>query len=159
MIITLLTHPHEFSKTTNTGRLACTRLTIQAATACYRVPWQRKQPNQDLLARLKKHSSGLMYPSPDAIKLSTKASPSLPEHIVIIDSTWQQARKIYNHSPYIQELPCYALTDTEASRFTMRRNQLEGGLCTLETVAALAKLNNLPQLAESLYRDLDQLQS
>ncbi|MDO6747760.1 tRNA-uridine aminocarboxypropyltransferase [Gilvimarinus sp. 1_MG-2023] len=157
MIITLLTHATELHKPSNTGVITHRRLSNFPEAQCHRVIWQRKQPDPALLQRLGALSSGLLYPSPTAIPLTNHSALELPEHLVLIDSTWQQARKIVNHSPYLQSLPAYSLNTDTPSRFTLRRNQVAGGLCTLETVTELARLQKLPQLAEALERDLDQL--
>lgn len=156
VIISLLTHQTELGKTTNTGPIAIDHLNGQAGCECHRVIWQRKEPDTALLSRLATLSSGLIYPTLDARPLAAISTQEIPKHLVIIDSTWQQARKIYNHSPYLQALPTFALTEVQVSRFTLRRNQVEGGLCTVETVAELAKLKGLPKLAGTLYRELDQ---
>jgi DTW domain-containing protein YfiP len=59
------------------------------------------------------------------------------KHYILIDSTWQEARKIYNRSHYLHSLPCVHLPVEQASRYSLRRNQQANGLCTAETAMAL----------------------
>lgn len=143
MFITLLTHTEELKKSTNTGQLV-----LEQARAfgveCERVIWQRKDPDAALLQRLTQPSA-LLYPSDNAEPWPDAA----PAHIVLIDSTWQQARKIYNHSPYLHSHPHLKL-DAAQSRFTLRRNQIPGGLCTCEAIATIAQGAGLSGFAQSL---------
>lgn len=159
MLITLLTHETELNKPSNTGRLVSECMAELTGVRCFRVIWQRKQPDAGLLARLQTTRSGLLYPSVNAMPLPADGCGPVPLHMVLIDSTWQQARKIYNHSPYLHALPAFVLTGAQNSRFTLRRNQLAGGLCTLEAVAALAKIQQLPELAAKLEGVFEQLLS
>ena len=56
---------------------------------------------------------------------------------MLIDATWQEARKMYNQSPYLKALPKVSLVDAPKSIYPLRRNQIEGGLCTAECVIHL----------------------
>lgn len=146
MRITLLTHSTELSKSSNTGALVL-NLAADYSVDCERVIWQRKVPDERLLQWIEHYSSGLLYPHEHAQPLSRDA---LPEHLVLIDSTWQQARKIHNQSAYLKALPHYQLPSGKASEYTLRRNQRGGGLCTSECVSALARLAGLEGFASAL---------
>ncbi|WP_394133210.1 tRNA-uridine aminocarboxypropyltransferase [Shewanella maritima] len=71
-------------------------------------------------------------------------------HFVIIDATWQEARKVYNKSPYLHALPRVNLTPNSASIYQLRRNQREGGLCTAECAAQLLEQNGQVQAAAKI---------
>jgi DTW domain-containing protein YfiP len=58
---------------------------------------------------------------------------------VILDATWQQAKKMYRQSSYLQKADKIALDQAPVSRFQRRRNQRDGGLCTAECVIELLK--------------------
>jgi DTW domain-containing protein YfiP len=81
-----------------------------------------------------------------------------PSGYIILDATWQEARKMYNRSPYLHSLPKYQLTPNCPSRYTMRRNQLAEGLCTAECVSELLHLHNEPALAQTLNLALSEFQ-
>nr|MDT0253699.1 DTW domain-containing protein [Endozoicomonas sp.] len=68
---------------------------------------------------------------------------------IIIDATWQQARKMYRQSPYLQSLNLLSLNPDEPSIYSLRRNRHSQHLCTAE-VAAQA----LEQLGEHHHRQL-----
>ncbi|UTF58978.1 tRNA-uridine aminocarboxypropyltransferase [Gilvimarinus sp. DA14] len=155
MFITLLTHSEELKKSTNTGRLVIEQACF-FNIECAQVVWQRKAPDANLIERLQTRSSALLYPAKNATELNTGIAP---EHWVLIDSTWQQARKIYNHSPYLHSLPHVRLAPSESSAFTLRRNQVPGGLCTSESVAAIAATNGLYDFARNLTNALEAMQS
>ncbi|GGZ40387.1 hypothetical protein GCM10007105_29320 [Shewanella chilikensis] len=57
--------------------------------------------------------------------------------LVILDATWQEAGKMYRQSPYLQLLARVELQAEQGSAFRLRRNQRQGGLCTLECIAAV----------------------
>lgn len=69
---------------------------------------------------------------------ATNASRA-PLQFVVLDATWQQARKMLNKSPWLNRLPRVSLPSIAASQYTLRRNQLPGHLCTSEAVSALLR--------------------
>lgn len=130
--ILLLTHEHELTKPTNTGRVVLEAL----GDAATRIVWRRTTPEPELLRTIEAGGVVLVWP------LATRAVAAPvrePHTYVVIDGTWQQARKIYNRSPYLHGLPTVALQPTEPSVYTLRRNQIGGGLCTAEAVACLLR--------------------
>lgn len=146
--ILLLTHERELSKSTNTGRVVLEALG-QAAT---RIVWRRATPEPELLGMIEAGGVALVWPlAPGGVV----APVPEPHTYVVIDGTWQQARKIYNRSPYLHALPTVALQPTEPSVYTLRRNQIGGGLCTAEAVACLLHQPDLaphrgPELAVAI---------
>lgn len=136
--ILLLTHEHELTKATNTGRVVLEAL----ADAAMRIVWRRATPEPELLRTIEAGGVALVWP----LSARTAVAPVREPHTyVVIDGTWQQARKIYNRSPYLQGLPTVALQPTEPSIYTLRRNQIGGGLCTAEAVACLLQQPGLAQ--------------
>lgn len=71
--------------------------------------------------------------------LAATNAPRAPLQFVVLDATWQQARKILNKSPWLHRLPRVSLPSTAASQYTLRRNQPPGHLCTSEAVSALLR--------------------
>ncbi|WP_028468851.1 DTW domain-containing protein [Neptunomonas japonica] len=168
MHIILLTHERELLKKTNTGRLveALDGLNVT------RITWQRTCPDASLLEWIKEGEVGLLYPDKgsDNKNCNTgelagsdeEAKPALPlnkqkvallSKFILIDSTWQEARKIFNRSPYLKLLPRVSLDLVDDSKFILRRNQIDGGLCTAESVIALLRMNKQNLLANKLETD------
>lgn len=142
MQIILLTHSREVSKKTNTGQLV-QRFIPHTQT----IIWQRTQPDKKLLQLIKTGKTALVYPSDEDDYAATHYDF---ENYILIDSTWQEARKIYNRSPYLQNLPRIQLTVHNQSKYTLRRNQLEGGLCTAECAIEILLTKGKIKLANEL---------
>lgn len=133
MAFILLTHPRELGKASNSGQLI-----EQCLSDTQRIVWQRTVPDPSLLQLIAHHQPtneiALVYPGD---KNPPAAAQQEFKHYILIDSTWQEARKIYNRSPYLHSLPCVQLSVGQASRYSLRRNQKADGLCTAETTMAL----------------------
>ncbi|MCL1162399.1 DTW domain-containing protein [Shewanella chilikensis] len=163
MKIILLTHERELNRTSNTATLALNAY----PTLCKRVLWARKAPDAWLMEYLSLGRTALLYPQTEesisraqaaneSPNLSQNQSPSSnlnqspvqgatwPQDVaqnlnslVILDATWQEAGKMYRQSPYLQSLARVELQAEQGSAFRLRRNQRQGGLCTLECIAAV----------------------
>ncbi|WP_025672677.1 tRNA-uridine aminocarboxypropyltransferase [Salinivibrio socompensis] len=157
----LVMHENEAQRQSNTGKL------VKAALPHTQVEiWQRKQPPQALLDSWARGgvSPWLLFPSDDAVPadrlfadadalvscadksascadtpIATPKEPRAPLQFVVLDATWQQARKMLNKSPWLNRLPRVSLPSTAASQYTIRRNQPPGHLCTSEAVSALLR--------------------
>ena len=145
--IYLLTHERELDRPTNTGSIA---LPIAGGKKglVQRVVWSRTNPNRQLLTVLGSGDTGLLYPQ------SEITGPDVPleqcEHFVLLDATWQEARKMFNRSPYLHPVKRVALDVAEASRYTLRRNQRPGGLCTAECVIEILRRKGQGTLAAAI---------
>ena len=142
MQLILLTHSREVSKKTNTGQLV-QQLIPNAQT----IIWQRALPDKNLLQLIASENTALVYP---AQEITGAASVADFDNFILIDSTWQEARKIYNRSPYLQQLPKIQLFSKETSKYNLRRNQVEGGLCTVECVIEILQEKSSYDLANEL---------
>ncbi|EPJ45364.1 MAG: hypothetical protein OFPII_28410 [Osedax symbiont Rs1] len=168
------------SKESNTGKLIIAAFTDDENCSAQVVEWKRCSPHAGLLAALASKKAVLLYPSPDAVvKKISKQCRSITdysakdrssvqqieqqstelsrlEHIILIDGTWQEARKIYNKSIYLKNaLKLHLITDT-ISRYHLRRNQKNTGLCTAEiAMEMLSYLNYLDSAVaiERLYTE------
>ena len=146
MTFILLTHATEISKSTNTGRLV-----KQHVPGTEIIIWQRTQPDENLLHLISSGNTALVYPFASSTSVAgTVTDISRIKHFILIDSTWQQARKIFNRSPYLQQLPGLQLSSAATSNYHLRRNQLEGGLCTAECVIELLRMGDREALVTPL---------
>lgn len=132
----LLTHPRERNKDTNTGKLL-----LNSLPHCRLELWQRTEPPAQLIQQLNDplYHPYLVFPNDDAhpnVPLPP-ASPGAIPLFIILDATWQEAKKMVRKSPWLAALPRLALTPTHASGYTLRRNQQAGNLCTCEVGIAL----------------------
>ena len=148
MKIFLLTHQKELNRKTNTGALAVELLGEKIEV----VVWERTAPNKKLLEIIEQGRVALLYPCDESAMLG-KGTPC--DTFVLIDSTWQEAQKIYNRSPYLHGLPCVKIETEKKSVYTLRRNQKSYGLCTAEIVVEVLKSKSMFELAEDLEKSLD----
>ncbi len=153
----VLTHTEEIKKATNTGKLL-----LNSLPNAERILWSRRDFDQQFQALTAPYTgrSWLLFPdlSNDnaafkvqcadiyynsqpptqnqnlmSVNVSDRSAlMSRPNLFVIIDATWQQARKMYRQSTLLQELPKYSLMGGH-SDYTLRRHQQPGNLSTVET--------------------------
>lgn len=162
MQIILLTHERELSRKTNTGQLALAAFPEEVKS----IVWSRTAPDNDLVAMLASQQAKLLFPASDtehtgpidhnaldtvlaepalsnaqaflAPAQSTVIAELMPSQVVILDATWQEARKMLRQSPYLKTAARVSLPPLmPESAFILRRNQQEGGLCTAECIIAL----------------------
>ncbi|MBO2670784.1 DTW domain-containing protein [Shewanella algae] len=161
--IILLTHERELNRASNTATLALNAY----PTLCKRVLWARKAPDAWLMEHLSLGRTALLYPQTEESTSRTQTANESPNQspaqgatlpqdatqeaaqkadlklgkplnsLVILDATWQEAGKMYRQSPYLQSLARVELQTEQDSAFRLRRNQRQGGLCTLECIAAV----------------------
>jgi DTW domain-containing protein YfiP len=133
MKITLLTHFKELEKRSNTGRLVVDVLGNSARQVC----WDRMEPPEGLLAEIEDGGVALVYPGAAG---ENDDDLSDIRQIILIDGTWHEARKIHQRSPYLQKIRRIGLRTGEKSRYNLRKNQKESGLCTAECVIEVLRL-------------------
>ncbi len=69
---------------------------------------------------------------------------------ILLDGTWDEARKMFRKSPYLQHFPVLSLYPEQLSRYQLRRAQSEAHLCTAEVGAMCLALAEDTQAAEAL---------
>lgn len=160
MQIILLTHERELTRKTNTGQLALAAFPEEVK----RIVWWRTTPDKELVAMLASKQATLLFPASDIepaehnaldtdlaepvlsmaqgilapVQSTTLPERQAPNQVVILDATWQEARKMLRQSPYLKTAARVSLPPLmPESAFILRRNQQEGGLCTAECIIAL----------------------
>ncbi|EIK0774829.1 MULTISPECIES: tRNA-uridine aminocarboxypropyltransferase [Vibrio] len=149
--ILLLMHPNELKRDTNTGQLL-----EQCQLSIERVIWDRKQPPAELLTLLADPSRYpvLLFPCEESITLEHVVLQSQQQTktplFIILDATWQEARKMINKSRWLEGIPTMGLSASADSQYQLRRNQQQGNLCTFEVAAhllgQLGEQNNQQQM-------------
>lgn len=148
--IHLLTHPKEPGRPTNTGQLVLRHVNdTQTQHHCQLIIWSRVSPDPNLLTLIRQDRVAMLSTTGTGPVLTPDEIGEY-EHFLVIDSTWQEARKIFNRSPYLHPLPRIELTATQPSQFTLRANQIPGGLSTAESVIELLRLKNEMAMADTL---------
>lgn len=132
MKITLLTHFKEIGKRSNTGQLVLEVLGDGAEL----VRWDRINPPARLVEEIEGGKVALVYPGTtdgDNDDLSDITQ------FILIDSTWHEARKIFQRSPYLRTARRICLTPAGVSRYNLRKNQKDACLCTAECVIEILR--------------------
>lgn len=137
--LVLLTHENELSRDTNTGKLL-----QQSLKQCESFVWQRKMPPAELITLLEDETRQpfLLFPSEESIECQQAVlnrANGREALFIILDGTWQEAKKMLNKSPWLQSIPQVHLDITSESSYTLRRNQDSGHLCTCEVGVELLK--------------------
>ena len=157
MKIFLLTHERELHRATNTGSLALEN----ANDIVERILWERVNPNKDLVRLIENNQAVLLYskgggaskkslPALASSSIGASSSIEVYENIIIIDGTWQEAQKIFNHSAYLKNAPQCSLQTENDSLYKLRANQPKGGLCTIECIIEVLRLKGQKKMALAL---------
>ena len=87
---------------------------------------------------------------------SGAADPSAKRPLfVLLDATWQEARKMFRKSPYFDHLPVLSLAPEQVSRYVLRRSQRGDHFCTAEVAAMCLELAGEPHASHTLDAWLD----
>lgn len=154
--IYLVTHEREVDRTTNTGAITLS-VAGGAEGVVQRIIWSRISPDPKLLQLLEQGAVGLLYPLPEAGGREVAISDC--DNFILLDATWQEARKIYNRSAYLKSAGRVSLAPSATSRFRLRRNQREGGLCTAECVIEILRAKGRNRLAAEIESAFDRFNS
>ena len=133
----LLTHRYEVYKPTNTGRL------IEDCVQGTRIfEWSRTEPSQELLDALADpaYAPMIVFPAADDYQERMVSANPQPDRIpvfIILDGTWRQARRMFRHGRYLQDLPVIQPDTERLSQYKLRRSTQAEHLCTAEVAIAL----------------------
>lgn len=173
----ILFHPRELERRNSSGRLLKHCLNIPSTK------WHRLK-NTQLESEFKGYA--LLYPTDNQSNVSSgnltlpanKEKPLNPKGYLWIDATWQESRKMLNQSPWLNQLPKYAISAHSVSslnsidsvnlkpaatqtnsQYKLRRNQTEQGLCTIETFSYWLYEQNQVKSAQDLLNFFNQFQT
>lgn len=155
----LLYHQNEQARLTNTGKLIINSLPNTA----HQYLWQRKEPPIKLIEKINQSETEawLLFPSINSITdtqyLQSRHS-NKKQLFILLDATWQEARKIVNKSTWLQSIPTLSLNINQTSHYSLRRNQNKGSLCTCEAGIEVLKMANEPYNAKQLNHYFEQFQ-
>jgi DTW domain-containing protein YfiP len=78
--------------------------------------------------------TALLYPAPDAVDLADLRADERPEHLLVLDGTWRQAKRLYLENPWLREIPHVRLSPDRPSRYRVRKPPGAQFLSTLESI-------------------------
>lgn len=125
-------------KPSNTGRLIADVLPDTQAFS-----WSRTEPDPLLLQAVasEAYQPLVVFPASYADEgRQIVHSPPLsgkPPLFIMLDGTWNEARKMFRKSPWLDRFPVISLNVTAPSRYRLREAHGEGQHCTAEIAAAL----------------------
>lgn len=149
----ILSSEREVHRNTNTASLL-KEITPESTEV---IIWKRGETSQEILSYINNdiYKVYLIFPTINEEMEKRKVKYIKDEHIpvfIIVDGTWKEAWKIIRRSNYLKEIPLLPLEVDEISKFTLRRGQQEGNLCTIEAAIELLKMNGENNESESINR-------
>lgn len=132
----ILQHPRERNHPFGTERFA--RLGLRRVRTVECGP---NDPESMARASVLPPNTALVYPSPDAPEVGSLSVSQRPDHIVLVDATWHQAKTIVRSAPWLRDLPRIRLDRPAPGEYRIRREPRPNYLSTIEaTIGALRAL-------------------
>ncbi len=76
-------------------------------------------------------NSALIFPNEKATLLTTEEKSKIT-HLILIDGSWNKAKKIFFSSTILHSLPSFSLNPNKESNYRIRSSKFEDSLSTLE---------------------------
>lgn len=90
-------------------------------------------------------------PQPGALQDGQNKRPLF----ILLDATWQEARRIFKRSAYLAQIPVLSFTPEQLSRYRLRDSGRGDHLCTAEVAALCLQLADENLAAQTLTAYLD----
>ena len=129
----ILRHIYEAHRPSNTGRLVALAMPNSRIIPCGGGTRIGLSPIDD--EYLRAPGTWLLWPDGTGTQ-SDLSNLTSPNRVVVLDATWQQARRLYSSMPVLQALPRLALPVPIKDRDRLRDQHRLDGMSTLEAVAA-----------------------
>lgn len=151
IFLTVVMHKKELALTSNTSSLALKMLAqSELLVRGYRdeefkfVPQENRQPLY-------------LFPSEDAQVLTKEYAQSFgrPIQLVLPDGTWRQAKKFHKREPSLAAVPRVKVEGNLERIYTLRKNHLENGVCSLEAIALALGILDGPAVRDGLLEALN----
>jgi DTW domain-containing protein YfiP len=150
----ILRHIYEAERPSNTGRLVALTMPNSRIIACGGGTRIGLSPVDDEFL----WSSGTWLLWPDGTGAQTEMSDlTTPDRVVVIDATWQQARRLYSSMPVLRALPRLVLPEPKQYIERLREQHRSDGMSTLEAVAAAVTRLEGVETARPLEKLYDEL--
>lgn len=98
-----------------------------------------------------------LYPTEDSIALSLDLIESLkkPIELVVPDASWNQAKKFHKREKIFKSMQKVHLINQEKSKYGLRAQKYDKGVCTLEAVAYALDIIENENIKRHLFDILD----
>jgi len=150
----ILRHIYEAERPSNTGRLVALAMPNARIIPCGGGTRIGLSPIDDEFLRVP--GTWLLWPDGTGTQREMSGLTP-PDRVLVIDATWQQARRLYSSMPVLRALPRLVLPEPIRSRDRLREQHRSDGMSTIEAVAAaVAKLEGAEAAKplESLYDEV-----
>lgn len=98
--------------------------------------------------------TAVLFPAPDAVDASELETP--PSTLIVVDGTWDNAKKLLTRSPLFKGLPKIGLTPSKPGNYRIRKEPKAHCLSTIEAVVeVLETLEKAPGKFRPLIRTFD----
>jgi DTW domain-containing protein YfiP len=144
--IVIVRHRSEQTRSSNTGRLAHLALP-NSEIIDHAVEGELVDP-----ARIAQPGTWILWPEGEP---RTVAPVPPPARLIILDGTWQQARRMRQRLPGVRGLPVLRLPDQAAQRDRLRESPGFGLVSTIEAIARALRLLEGDEAAAALERLFD----
>jgi DTW domain-containing protein YfiP len=157
----IVSHPKEARRKTSTGRML--HRSLKKSVFINRTDLDECTEFRNLISD-ENYQTVLLYPSADAVVYDFKSEkkqslkPQLLNgsemklQIILIDSTWHQAKKIYRDSKLLQRLSSFSLLPDRKSQFKIRTQPNKECLSTIECAHLI-----IEALGEATEKELQQV--
>ena len=156
--VCLLMADIEALKPTNTGWLVA-----DVVPDTFAFEWARTQVDPALLALLDdpRWQPVVVFPGDYATPgrlvhaVPASADPGRRPLFILLDATWNEARKMFRKSPYLDRFPVLGLRPEQVSSYVLRHSRRDDHLCTSEVAALCMELAGEAPAARALDAWLD----
>jgi DTW domain-containing protein YfiP len=95
------------------------------------------------------------YATPSRVVEAVATSDGRRPLFILLDATWNEARKMFRKSPYLDRFPVLSLRPEQVSRYVLRRSRRDDHFCTSEVAALCLDLAGDARAARALDATLD----
>jgi len=143
-------------KPTNTGWLVA-----DVVPDTFAFGWARTETDPALLALLDdpQWQPFVVFPgeyaAPERVVHEVRPEAGKRPLFILLDATWNEARKMFRKSPYLARFPVLSLRPEQVSRYVLRRSRRDDHFCTSEVAALCLELAGETRASATLEAWLD----
>lgn len=131
--VDIIMHFSETHLTSNTASLA--KRSLEKCNIHIR--GKEDQKMEDLFSFEKDKVPLFLYPDENAVILDKSFLDKIksPIQLIVPDGTWRQAKKVFRREKIFSSVQTVKIPLKEKSIYTLRKQKIEEGLCTIEAIA------------------------